>query len=56
MDTLRESVGLRDYSQKDRLIEYKNGGYGMFLKMMNQMRRSVFYSMFMFQPEAAQIA
>ena len=29
MDSLRESVGLRGYGQKDLLIEYKNEGYDM---------------------------
>ncbi len=59
MDSLRESVGLRGYGQKDPLIEYKNEGYDMFLEMMTQMRRNVIYSMFMFQPQpdpAAQTA
>ena len=50
MDSLRESVGLRGYGQKDPLIEYKNEGYDMFLEMMTNMRRNVIYSMFMFQP------
>ena len=50
MDSLRESVGLRGYGQKDPLIEYKNEGYDMFLDMMVNMRRNVIYSMFMFQP------
>ena len=54
MDTLRESVGLRGYGQKDPLIEYKNEGYDMFLEMMTNMRRNVIYSMFMFQPQAPQ--
>ena len=49
MDSLRESVGLRGYGQKDPLIEYKNEGYDMFLDMMINMRRNVIYSMFMFQ-------
>ncbi len=49
MDSLRESVGLRGYGQKDPLIEYKNEGYDMFLEMMINMRRNVIYSMFMFQ-------
>ena len=42
MDSLRESVGLRGYGQKDPLIEYKNEGYDMFLEMMTNMRRNVF--------------
>ena len=50
MDSLKESVGLRGYGQKDPLIEYKNEGYDMFLEMMINMRRNVIYSMFMFQP------
>ena len=50
MDALRESVGLRDYGQKDPLFEHKNAGYDMFLEMMTQMRRNVIYSTFMFQP------
>ncbi|ABM76651.1 Hypothetical protein NATL1_20951 [Prochlorococcus marinus str. NATL1A] len=50
MDSLKESVGLRGYGQKDPLIEYKNEGYDMFLEMMVNMRRNVIYSMFMFQP------
>ncbi len=54
MEALRESVGLRGYGQKDPLIEYKNEGYDMFLVMMNQMRRNVIYSMFMFQPQVPQ--
>ena len=56
MDSLRESVGLRGYGQKDPLIEYKNEGYDMFLEMMTQMRRNVIYSMFMFQPSPAAVA
>ena len=54
MDSLRESVGLRGYGQKDPLIEYKNEGYDMFLEMMTNMRRNVIYSMFMFQPKVEQ--
>ena len=55
MDSLRESVGLRGYGQKDPLIEYKNEGYDMFLDMMINMRRNVIYSMFMFQPAKKKI-
>ena len=55
MDSLRESVGLRGYGQKDPLIEYKNEGYDMFLEMMINMRRNVIYSMFMFQPSQKKV-
>ncbi|HEY9695333.1 MAG TPA: preprotein translocase subunit SecA [Oculatellaceae cyanobacterium] len=51
MDSLRESVGLRGYGQKDPLIEYKQEGYEMFLDMMVDIRRNVVYSLFQFQPQ-----
>ncbi|MEC4816574.1 MAG: preprotein translocase subunit SecA [Scytonema sp. PMC 1069.18] len=51
MDSLRESVGLRGYGQKDPLIEYKSEGYELFLDMMTNIRRDVVYSLFMFQPQ-----
>jgi preprotein translocase subunit SecA len=51
MDSLRESIGLRGYGQKDPLIEYKQEGYEMFLEMMIDIRRNVVYSLFMFQPQ-----
>lgn len=46
MDSLRESVGLRGYGQKDPLIEYKSEGYELFLDMMTNIRRNVVYSLF----------
>ena len=52
MDSLRESVGLRGYGQKDPLIEYKSEGYELFLDMMTNIRRNVVYSLFQFQPQA----
>ncbi len=55
IDSLRESVGLRGYGQKDPLIEYKNEGYDMFLEMMINFRRNVIYSMFMFQPTTKKV-
>jgi preprotein translocase subunit SecA len=51
MDSLRESVGLRGYGQKDPLIEYKSEGYELFLEMMTNIRRNVVYSLFQFQPQ-----
>ncbi len=51
MDSLRESVGLRGYGQKDPLIEYKSEGYEFFLEMMTDIRRNVVYSLFQFQPQ-----
>lgn len=51
MDSLRETVGLRGYGQKDPLIEYKSEGYELFLDMMTNIRRNVVYSLFQFQPQ-----
>ncbi|MFM7427300.1 MAG: preprotein translocase subunit SecA, partial [Elainella sp.] len=51
MDSLRESVGLRGYGQKDPLIEYKSEGYELFLEMMTNIRRNVVYSLFQFEPQ-----
>ena len=51
MDSLRESVGLRGYGQKDPLVEYKSEGYELFLNMMTDIRRNVVYSLFQFQPQ-----
>jgi preprotein translocase subunit SecA len=51
IDSLRESIGLRGYGQKDPLIEYKQEGYEMFLEMMIDIRRNVVYSLFQFQPQ-----
>ncbi|NJO46445.1 MAG: preprotein translocase subunit SecA [Oscillatoriales cyanobacterium RM2_1_1] len=56
MDSLRESVGLRGYGQKDPLIEYKREGYELFLDMMTDIRRNVIYSMFQFQPQPPAVA
>jgi preprotein translocase subunit SecA len=52
MDSLRETVGLRGYGQKDPLIEYKSEGYEVFLDMMTGIRRNVVYTLFQFQPQA----
>jgi len=54
MDSLRESVGLRGYGQKEPLVEYKQEGYEMFLEMMIDIRRNVVYSLFQFQPQVQQ--
>lgn len=51
MDSLRETVGLRGYGQKDPLIEYKSEGYELFLDMMTGIRRNVVYTLFQFQPQ-----
>jgi preprotein translocase subunit SecA len=51
MESLRESVGLRGYGQKDPLIEYKSEGYDMFFGMLTDIRRNVVYALFEFNPQ-----
>jgi preprotein translocase subunit SecA len=51
MDSLRESVGLRGYGQRDPLIEYKREGYDMFFGMLADIRRNVVYALFEFNPQ-----
>lgn len=41
MECLRESVGLRAYSQKDPLVEYKNEGHRLFGQMMNEINNAI---------------
>ena len=53
MDSLRDSIGLRGYGQKDPLIEYKSEGYELFLDMMTNIRRNVVFGLFQFQPQVA---
>ncbi len=51
MDSLRESVGLRGYGQRDPLIEYKREGYDMFFGLLADIRRNVVYALFEFNPQ-----
>jgi preprotein translocase subunit SecA len=51
MESLRESVGLRGYGQRDPLIEYKSEGYDMFFGMLTDIRRNVVYALFEFSPQ-----
>ena len=46
MDALREAVGLRQYGQKDPLIEYKNEGYEIFVELMGNIKNEVLNNLF----------
>lgn len=46
MDTLRESVGLRAYGQRDPLIEYKREAFDMFEELMTSIKQDVTSSVF----------
>ena len=46
MESLRQSVGLRSYGQKDPLVEYKNEAYVYFEELMNNVRLQICTSLF----------
>ncbi len=41
MDHLRDSVRLRGYGQRDPLVEYKKEGYGMFLRLLDDINTQI---------------
>jgi len=46
MDDLRKSVGLRQYGQKDPLVEYQREGYTYFEEMMSNVRTQIATGLF----------
>ncbi len=44
MDHLRDSVRLRGYGQRDPLVEYKKEGYGMFLRLLDDINTQIVHS------------
>jgi len=46
MESLRQSVGLRSYGQKDPLVEYKNEAYTYFEELMNNVRLQICTGLF----------
>jgi len=46
MESLRQSVGLRSYGQKDPLVEYKSEAYTYFEQLMNDVRLQVCRAVF----------
>ena len=50
MEALRVAIGLEAYAQRDPLVQYKNRGFEMFQRLMDEMRKGVVNRMFTFQP------
>ena len=50
MEALRVAIGLEAYAQRDPLVQYKNQGFEMFQRLMENMRTGVVNRMFTFQP------
>ena len=46
MDSLRESIGLQAYGQRDPLIEYKREAYNLFMDLMDRIYDEISTSMF----------
>jgi preprotein translocase subunit SecA len=46
MDSLRESIGLQAYGQRDPLIEYKREAYHLFMDLMDRIYEEIATSMF----------
>ncbi len=46
MDSLRESIGLQAYGQRDPLIEYKREAYNLFMDLMDRIYEEIATSMF----------
>ena len=46
MDSLRESIGLRAYGQRDPIVEYKKEAYMLFMDLMNRIYEEIATSMF----------
>jgi preprotein translocase subunit SecA len=52
MESLRVSIGLEAYAQRDPLVQYKSRAFEMFRKLLTDMRISVVSRMFTFRPRA----
>jgi preprotein translocase subunit SecA len=50
MESLRISIGLEAYAQRDPLVQYKNRAYELFQNLFNDMRTGVVTRMFTFRP------
>ena len=46
MDSLRESIGLRAYGQRDPLVEYKREAYTLFMDLMERIYEEIATAMF----------
>ena len=46
MDSLRESIGLQAYGQRDPLVEYKREAYNLFMDLMQKIYDEIASSLF----------
>ena len=46
MEHLRDSVRLRGYGQRDPLNEFKNEGYQLFQRLLNEVNKQIVYTIF----------
>jgi preprotein translocase subunit SecA len=51
MESLRVSIGLEAYAQRDPLVQYKNRAYELFQDLLSNVRLGVINRMFRFQPQ-----
>lgn len=56
MSSLRESVSLRSYAQKDPKQEYKKGGYDMFVELLARIKTNVCQQVFRVEPQSSEAA
>ncbi len=54
MDHLKEGIGLRAYSQRDPLVEYKREGFEAFTAMMERVEDEIVRYLFLLEPAVAQ--
>jgi preprotein translocase subunit SecA len=50
MESLRVSIGLEAYAQRDPLVQYKNRAFGLFQDLLKDMRTGVVTRMFTYRP------
>lgn len=53
MDSLRTSIGLRSYGQRDPLVEYKKEAFRLFNMMLGMIQKQVVYAVFKVRAEIA---
>jgi preprotein translocase subunit SecA len=53
MDSLRTSIGLRSYGQRDPLVEYKKESFRLFNQLLAEIRKQVVYTILKVRAELA---
>jgi preprotein translocase subunit SecA len=56
IDHLKEGIGLRQYGQRDPLVEYKKESYEMFRELTNRIDEEILRWIFLYQPVPVQAA